>query len=575
MTALRHTWVIGVLGLAAVIGMGSTWYVTGELGTPGQVLGLFGALLLGAWAFLDRQKLSEAVSPRQALAGASTAMVLILGGLLAVLATAIATELDTTADLSREGRYSLSDRSRTVLAGLERDITLHALFQAGSPERDQVERLGRLMEDASDRVDLQVIDPLTQPARARAVVQATGRAEMDRLAERGTLVLVSGADRRRIESRFDEEAIINALVKLVSGEDRRVCWSVGHGERDPDDDRSPFGYGVTVLRLEDRNVVVTEERILTGGVPRDCEALVIAGPTADFLPAELEAVAAYVAEGGDVLILLDNPLIEDVSQPALVEDLRRYGIDVGMDAIIENDRSRVLADMASGEALLLYGPPDFRSHPVLDPLGQGLALRWPRSVQATDARPGVRVAEVVTSSERSWAETTLDLTSEEPPRPDEGEALGPIPMLVVAEVLDPGVLEVVAPDDPDAVVGDTDLPETGEPGAFAPVPAMLEPTRSLVPADLEPEPGGRVVVVGDADVGGNVLTSLQDNGDLVLGFLAWLLDEPDQLGTDAGDDETLVLSGTRFALLSLLSVVLLPGLALLAGIALVVRRRFL
>ena len=46
----------------------------------------------------------------------------------------------------------------------------------------------------------------------------------------------------------------------------------------------------------------------------------------EITPAELEAVAGYVAEGGQVLVLLDNPLLEGVSTPSLVEDLDRYGI---------------------------------------------------------------------------------------------------------------------------------------------------------------------------------------------------------------------------------------------------------
>lgn len=568
MSLLRHSWVLGLVGLVGVVAFGSIWFVSGQITTIAQILGLMGAGSLGAWAFLDRDRIRAGASAREVFASASAAMVVLMGGLLAVLLVGVASEYDRSTDLSRDGRYALSSRSLGVVDGLTEPVTVYGLFRNGSPDGEQVGRLGRLLDERSDQLTYEAIDPLLQPARARAVVQTTGNMEMDRLSMRGTIVLSSGSRRRRIESRFDEEAITNALVKLTSGEDRRVCWSVGHGERDPDDDQDLHGWGVTVLRLEDRNAVVTEQRILTAGVDRSCDALVIAGPSEDFLPHELAAIAGYVAEGGQVAIFLDNPLVEGVDSPSLTEELERYGIAVGLDVIVENDQDHVAPDPIAGEPLQVYGHADFKNHPILDPLPTGVAVHWPRSVQATDNAPGIEVRELVASSQRSWAETNPDPGSGVLPQPDPDEQLGPVPMAVLAEVLDPSVLEVSVEPAPEP---DTDVDDGGPP-----VPLSLGGSRrSLVPSDLAPKPGGRVFVIGDADLGGNALTSLLDNGDAILNTVSFLLGEEDQLGVDADDSETLTLSASRFAIQGLLSVALLPLAAVIIGVILLVRRRFL
>ena len=83
------------------------------------------------------------------------------------------------------------------------------------------------------------------------------------------------------------------------------------------------------------------------------------------------------------------------------------------------------------------------------------------------------------------------------------------------------------------------------------------------------------MVIGDADLGGNALTSLLDNGDFLLGAVSFLVGEQDQLGADADDNETLTLSGVQFSLMALVGVLLVPGGAALAGIILLFRRRYL
>ena len=560
MNAGRSRWLLGLLGLILVVGSGSVWFVSGQFSSIVQVLGLFGLLAVGAWLYADRAAIQAGTTAREVSVNAAAVLVVVLAGALALLVGGLTERWDQSFDLTRSGRYSLSERSRTVLGGLEQDVQIYALFRKGTPPQESFERLGDLMKGASGRVKIEQIDPLMLPARAAAVVQSTGQAEMDRLAESGTLILNVGTRRRRIESKFDEESIINAVVKLTRGEDTRVCWSVGHGERSPDDDQSVDGYGVTALRLEDRNFVITEQRILTSGVDRACKSLVIAGPVRDLTERELEAVAGYVVEGGQVLVLLDNPRMEQSETPALDADLLRYGIQVADDVIIENSPSNITLD-EQNEPLMVYASSDFKVHPSLTGLPAGIAVRWPRSARAAPDFSGVEIREIISSSAQSWADLNWDPASETPPTADPDEPVAAVPFVVVSEIRDPLTLRVT----PGAT------PATPDPAS----PAVLAASASLVPADLSPKPGGRVVVIGDADLGGNALTNALDNGNLILNMVSFLSGDEAQIGADPKQNETMVWTGFQFALVGLVGVVLVPGAAALAGAIVVLRRRFL
>ncbi len=558
----RYVWVLGVLGIVGVLVAGAIWFVSGALGAPGQVAAVLGAAALVAYGVLDRDKLAAEASTREVFASASAAIAMVLALVLAVVGVALVRDWDQTWDLTRDQRHSLSPRSATVVDGLQAPLEIYGLFRKNTPEREAFERLAGLYAARSDRVTMQAIDPLTEPARARALLQATGNEELDRVAETGAVLLVTEGRRRRIEADFTQTRLTNAIVKLTSGEDHRVCWSIGHGERSADDDQSARGFGALVLRLEDRNATVVEQRILGQGVDRACSVLVIAGPTVDLQPRELEAIAAYVAEGGQVLALLDTPLVEGAATPAFDAELHRYGILVDADVILENDPDHVLPD-ATGEPLFVYDTRAFKEHPILDGLPSGLAVRWPRSVRSSDDRPGIVVRNLVDSTGQSWADRSYTRATDEQPRPDPEEILGPVTFVALAEVLDPTVLEV-------------------EPPAAAPPPdrdalerAFEAPRASLVPADLKPVPGGRVMVIGDADLGGNALSTLLDNGDLLLNAITFLVGDEEQLGSDAEPSQYLVLTTSQLAILFLIGVLLLPGGAAVAGGVLVVRRRFL
>ncbi len=102
-----------------------------------------------------------------------------------------------------------------------------------------------------------------------------------------------------------------------------------------------------------------------------CGVLVVAGPKVPLLPAEVEAIRAYLVAGGNALFLLD-PFVATGLEPVI----REYGIVVDDDIVID-EASHFWADVSSPGGQRLQPAPD-HPRPAAHLLpGRALALPHP------------------------------------------------------------------------------------------------------------------------------------------------------------------------------------------------------
>ena len=534
--------VMGAVGSLLVIGASALWVQLGVLDGIAAWMGGLGGVLLIGYALLDQERLSDAATARSFAYTARSWLAVVLAAGLFVGGYAVARRYDTTWDWTQRGTYSLSQHTREVLAGLDRDVTITAFFGSSSPGRAPFRDLVRLFDEASDRIVVDHVDPLTEPGRARTA-GVTG--------DHGTVFVQAGAREERLDWEISEQDLVRAITLVQSEEDHRLCWSLGHGEPSPDDEMSPRGLGSIRVELERGPHTVTEQRIAQGGVDRDCDLLIVVHPEQGLRPYELEAIAAYVAEGGRLLAMLD-PFVA----PAWAEDLERYGMLVGGGAIRDaNPENQLLG--VTDRAITVLSEKDFAPHPITRSLTASVVLPDARPVRAMLESPGITTHALLHTSAQAWAEHHPELVPNEPdPEVDE---LGPLPVMVAAEVEDPDALRVVV------------RPEGAEPAQVGD-PAAI-PAWAGVPDRFTPEPGGRVVVIGDSDFASNTFVGWGNNRDLALNAIAWLLDEEARIGERPPEGDTLVVSDLASALLCVMGTVLVPGAALAAAALTLLRRR--
>ena len=125
-----------------------------------------------------------------------------------------------------------------------------------------------------------------QPARAKqAEVQSYGT------------IVISYKDRVQRVSNTEEQDITNALIKVVTGAEKKVYFTQGHGERDTTaSDRGGYSNITAALGRDNFSVapvVIAQQK----DVPADATVVIIAGPQDRFSRARSGRVAALRRQG--------------------------------------------------------------------------------------------------------------------------------------------------------------------------------------------------------------------------------------------------------------------------------------
>ncbi len=559
----RFSWILGAFGLLVLLAFAAHAFTSDVWLVEWEVAGGVGSLLVLVALWTDRGAIQAYAQSRGAQYSAMSWAMVVVGLGVAVAANVLAQRYDQRLDITASQRHALSPQTIQVVSALDRPVEVHAFFLPGVVEGDTLKSMLEGFEKHSAQLSVEFHDPLTEPLVAR---------EFDITSEYGTVVLRSGEDIQRLETRFDEESVVNALIRLTSGEDHVVCFTEGHEELDPDDDTSSVGMGAAVVKLEGQNYTVRKVfPAREGHIPDVCEVVVVADPQVDWLPAEREMLAAHVASGRSVVLML-----EPTRSPGLATDMARYNVEIGDDLVLEQNPSYQL--VGGDASYIVLSGESFDFHPITNPIRGAVMMRVVRSVSRLDPdMEGLNVQELAKTSAYAWAERDYDTLAEVTPGRDR---LGPVPVMVVAEVTDPSVIGVGstrvvvgdgasrAPVPSPAVSSESASAEAENDGPPAGDGEGAEPTVDSGIPEFVPKAGGKVVVIGDVDFATNELLDQFNNRDLLLNTLAWVVGETDQVSIRSADGGggRFAMTEAQFLIVALLSILLAPGFAVMGGV---------
>jgi ABC-type uncharacterized transport system involved in gliding motility auxiliary subunit len=481
-------------------------------------------------------------------------------------------------DWTSSDLYSLSEKSENVVRGLDRDVDLVIFLSPDSQLYAAAdELLSRYAAVNPGKVSKRTVDPAKNLLEARRLVEQYG-------IERDSVVVVATADDKRVIDEFDlaeydysgaqfgqgptlkefkgEQLITSALLELVEAEKPRILFTTGHGEgTTPPGERSLSRardlLGKDNFEIEEWSSLGKPE------VPADADLVVVAGPTTNFLPPELEVFTRYLESGGRMLLLLD-PVFAPAAAGADVPQLVRLGLEDWLAEHGVEVRDDVVIDPAN--ELPFFGPETlytdaYGSHPIVDSLEQTrtrILLPLARSVSAaSDAPQGYEVTELVRTSDAAWGET--DLAHLDELGADDRDTPGPVSL---------GVAVTFPAAEPKAAAK-----ETGE-GTGEPDPGEDDSELDLLGLDDE-EPSGeeggpqaRLVVYGDFDFATDSQIANAANSLLLLNTLNWLVQREQLIDIEGRKPEQTSLSLSSSELWNVYILVLLgmPGLAVVLGI---------
>ena len=437
-------------------------------------------------------------------------MILVIFGILVVvniLTSRFSWRLDTTA----ARQFSLADQTRSVLKNLDKDVKITGFFKSGDESfaKELLTEYGHY----SDRFRFEFVDPDIKPGLAKKYL----------IKSYGTLVVEANGKEERIE-KTEEQLLTNALIKVTREGKKKIYFTTGHGEKDPDkSETSGLSKAKTALVNENYEIakILLAEQTM---VPDDCDLLAIIGPQSDLFSHEKQMIDAFLKSGGKLLFLVDPNAPDSYAQL-----LSEWGFLLGHDIVV--DASGLGQLFGAGPTMPIVS--QYEQHAITKDFNLMSFFPEARSISRSANPPaGLTFQEIGKTNPRSWGETT-PLSATEQIKYDPGQDLrGPVTLIASAEI-------------------SSDAAEQDKSGKT------------------------RLIVFGDSDFAGDSHFGTQGNGNLFLNAVSWLAEEEDLISVRARDpeDRRIALTQTQSRGLLYVGVILLPLAIFVAGVTVYRKRR--
>ena len=263
-------------------------------------------------------------------------IVLLYIGVNILLEKVVLPEIDCTQDKM----YSLSDESKDKLGNLDKEVTI-TLINYGSNTSfiNFVERYTTI----NDNIKLERIDDLSS---------RTDLMNEYSLQTTDSLVLITCGDKEKEVTENDmytfdystyqsidttEEAITNAILDVTTEEKPKVYFMSNHLAYD-------VNYFSSIMKTmkDEANEVETIDLFANGGIPEDCDCLVISTLKEDITEQERDNLINYINNGGK-LLLMCGPNITGANLSNFQAVLDLYGVSISNGVVFEGESSNMIA----------------------------------------------------------------------------------------------------------------------------------------------------------------------------------------------------------------------------------------
>ncbi len=237
-------------------------------------------------------------------------------------------------DLTKEKLYSLSQESKDKIASVNKETKI---ILYGMENYSKVEDMANLYSKQNDKIYYEILsDASTRP---------------DLVTEYGlgssvtSLIIIETENRKKVVSTSDlytydyttyeeidttEQALTNAILDVNLDKNPKIYFVTNHILY------SNGYYSSTVYLENEASTVESVDLIVNGGVPSDCDVLVITTLKEDFTEFETEQILNYINNGGNLMILAD-PNFGLIKLDNFNKILATYGASLSDGTVYETD----------------------------------------------------------------------------------------------------------------------------------------------------------------------------------------------------------------------------------------------
>ena len=260
-------------------------------------------------------------------------------------------------DVSRDKKFTLSDKTKRFLRNMPSKARITVFFLPNNPIVSDVQSmLTECQYAAKGKLDVENIDPERNLSRAKALLDkykiVTGEdlLILDYEGRNKTVKASEMADvdqgnpmfgeQPKVTAFKGEQAVTSALMELVEGKKNTIGYVLGHKEPSladpPLNPMSPSetpGSPMKILKtfLENENIKLQELNLFeVAEIPADLKAIIINGPQYDLSDREMKLLGDFWGKQGRILILLDPA----AKTPRLNAFLNELGVKVNDDRLM-------------------------------------------------------------------------------------------------------------------------------------------------------------------------------------------------------------------------------------------------
>lgn len=286
-------------------------------------------------------KIGEALKKKWLINGTKTIILVALViaiyiGINILLEKVVLPEIDCTENKI----YSLSQESKDKLKNIEKDIEIIVINYSYDPSViNFTERYVEInnhikiekVDDLSARTDLMQTYSLN-PTDSMIIVKA---GENEKTLRDSDLYTYDYSTYDQIN--ITEEAITNAIIDVTTEEKSKIYFMSNNVMYSAQ-------YFSTIMEAMEKEAseVETVDILANGGVPEDCDTLVITTLKQDITEQERDKIIAYIKNGGE-LLLMCGPNISGVDLTNFQKVLDEYGITIEKGVVFEGNSKNMVS----------------------------------------------------------------------------------------------------------------------------------------------------------------------------------------------------------------------------------------
>lgn len=259
-------------------------------------------------------------------------------------------------DCTKDKIYSLSQETKDKLRNLEKDINITLINYSNIPSvisfaeryielsnHIKVERVDNL----SARADL--MQNYSLGATDSLIIVKSG--ENEKTLTDNELYTIDYSNYEEIDT--TEEAITNAIIDVTEEKKSKIYFMNTHMMYETE-----YFSNIIEAMEKESNEVETLDILAKGGIPEDCNCLIITTLREDLKEQERDKIIEYIKNGGK-LLLMCGPNINNVDLTNFQKVLDEYGITIGKGVVFEGSSENMLS-----------GYPDF----IVEEMQEGTSL---------------------------------------------------------------------------------------------------------------------------------------------------------------------------------------------------------